>query len=569
MPIRTGTFIVAGLLWTCLLTPRSWAAPSAVTLPPVDINPNAATLEATVNPGGAVTSVYFQYGTTTNYGSLTATSNIGSGTITLSVSNTVAGLMAGTTYHYRVVATNLAGIGLGGDLSFTPPVFTLTNTGLPAMAGGCVAWGDSSNDGKLDLLLTGTDSGFNPSSQLWQNQGNYGFTEVSSGLPLLPQVSSSAAAWGDFDNDGHPGFALTGYAGLDANNFPIFVSQIWRNEGNGTFSNLNTGLPKVDTGSVAWGDFENSGKLDLLLTGYMSTGGVAQIWRNLGNDTFTNINAGFPGLFYSSVAVGDFDNDGRLDVLLTGTTNGFVSGAVTEIWRNLGNGVFTNINANLPGVYRGSVAVGDFYNSGRLDLLLTGYTATGAVAQVWRNLGNDTFTNINAGLPGVSESSIAVGDFDNDGNLDILLSGMDAQTNLVCQVWRNLGGGVFTNINAGLSGIQSGSVAWADFDNDGRLDILLTGYGTNNTPLCNVYHNNTPLANTLQPRLAISATSTNGPFNFSFKGKTGEPYLISASTNGVHWDTIGAPHESSTGTFQFYDFASAPYSSRIYRASAP
>ena len=71
-------------------------------------------------------------------------------------------------------------------------------------------------------------------------------------------------------------------------------------------------------GSVAWGDFDNDGDLDILLTGESASGDISKIYRNNGNSTFTDINAGLPSIYYGSVAWGDFDNDGYLDILLTG-----------------------------------------------------------------------------------------------------------------------------------------------------------------------------------------------------------------------------------------------------------
>src|ERR1035441_203013 len=124
----------------------------------------------------------------------------------------------------------------------------------------------------------------------------------------------------------------------------------------------------------------------------------------------------------------------------------------------------------LPGVWRGGAAWGDFDGDGRLDLLITGAIDQGlttGIAQVWRNLGNNTFSNINAGLPGVWDSAVAWGDFDNDGYLDILLAGLDNTGNPITQVWRNQGNGTFVNINAGLPGLAGGAVAWCDVNNDG------------------------------------------------------------------------------------------------------
>ena len=79
---------------------------------------------------------------------------------------------------------------------------------------------------------------------------------------------------------------------------------------------------------------------------------------------------------------------------------------------------------------------------------MTGYASNGPICQVWRNLGNGSFSNMNVGLPGVYESSVALADYDNDGKLDILLASINSQSNLICQVWRNTGNWVFTNLNA-------------------------------------------------------------------------------------------------------------------------
>src|SRR5665213_1965425 len=450
-------------------------------------------------------------------------------------------------------------------------VFTLTNTALPGVAYSSVVCGNFNNDGKPDVLLTGANVSFNGICQVWRSQTNGVFTNFTAAFPGISTnaVTSSAVAQGDFDNDGRPDFLITGFAGVDGNSSPVFISQVWRNLGNGTFTNIQAGLPGVDSGAVALGDFYNDGNLDILLTGYSSTGAVAQVWRNLGNGAFTNINAGLPGVFYSSVALGDYDNDGNLDILLTGTTNGFGSGAITQLWRNLGNGSFTNIATSVPGVSQGAVAWGDFNQDGKLDILLTGYSPTGVVCQVWRNLGNGSFTNMNVGLPGVYQSSAAFADYDNDGKLDILFAGVNSQSNLICQVWRNTGNWVFTNIVAGLPGIRSGSVAWADFDNDGRLDPLLSGLDTNSNPILHVYHNNTVSNNTFALRITTLKTLANRSQHLSFGGQAGFGYTVWASTNLVHWTALGVPNESGAETFQFTDLSATNLRCRLYRLSRP
>ncbi len=112
----------------------SAAAPTAITGSVTAITPTSATAGGTVNPGGQATTWHFEYGTSTSYGSTTATVSAGSGTANASVSRTISGLAAGTTYHYRLVATNAAGTSQGADGIFTttaaPGAVTGGTTGI-------------------------------------------------------------------------------------------------------------------------------------------------------------------------------------------------------------------------------------------------------------------------------------------------------------------------------------------------------------------------------------------------------------------------------------------------------
>ncbi len=343
-----------------------------------------------------------------------------------------------------------------------------TQLGLPGVLYSSVAWGDYDKDGDLDILLTGsTESGPAISSvpaisKVYRNDGNGVFTDINAGLI---GVSYGSVAWGDYDKDGDLDILLTGSTESGG------ISKVYRNDGNGVFTEINAGLTGVYDGSVAWGDYDGDGDLDILLTGISNLGRVSKIYRNDGNGVFTDINAGLAGVMYSSVAWGDYDKDGDLDVLLTGDTG---SGQISKIYRNDGNGVFTDINANLTGVQSSSVACGDYDGDGDLDILLTGISSSGRISKVYRNNGNGTFTNAGVDLPGVTRGSIAWGDYDGDGDLDILLTG-ESISGRISKIYRNDGNGLFTDINAALIGVTRGSVAWGDYDNDGDLDILLTG----------------------------------------------------------------------------------------------
>jgi hypothetical protein len=167
------------------------------------------------------------------------------------------------------------------------------------------------------------------------------------------------------------------------------LSKIYRNDGDNTFTEqTEISLIGVAFSSVAWGDYDNDGDLDILLTGYASTYQyVSKIYRNNGNNTFTEqTTISLTGVFDGDVAWGDYDNDGDLDILLTGDTGSLNTDQVTKIYRNNGDNTFTDeTGITLASVTCGSVAWGDYDNDSDLDILLTGITSSGVVAKIYRN----------------------------------------------------------------------------------------------------------------------------------------------------------------------------------------
>jgi hypothetical protein len=315
-----------------------------------------------------------------------------------------------------------------------------------------------------------------------------GFADIGA---VLTGVFEGDVAWGDYDNDGDLDVLLTG----DDGSYPP-VSKVYRNDGGAVFTNIGAGLTPVIKGSVAWGDYDSDGDLDILLTGLDVVNEVSKVYRNDGGGVFSDTGAALTGVYDSAVAWGDYDNDGDLDILLTGVAYG---SPLSIVYRNDAPSGFTDIGAGLAGVVDGSVAWGDYDNDGDLDILLTGNSAGGRVSMVYRNDGTPAspgFTDIGAGLTGVDDSSAAWGDYDNDGDLDILLTGKwlpDIDYVRVSKVYRNDTPSGFTDIGAALTGVEDGSVAWGDYDNDGDLDILLTG-DAGATDVSKVYRNDGPSA---------------------------------------------------------------------------
>ena len=156
-------------------------------------------------------------------------------------------------------------------------VFTELSTSIPGLRYPSLAWGDCDNDGDLDLLVAG-DTGTNTITRIYRNQSGE-FHDIQAGLP---GIADGAAAWGDYNGDGRLDFALTG------NGTAGKISRIYRNNGNSTFTDINAGLPGLEASTLTWGDYDNDGDLDLFLTGYTGSSYVGAIYRNLGNDLFVD-----------------------------------------------------------------------------------------------------------------------------------------------------------------------------------------------------------------------------------------------------------------------------------------
>ena len=346
-----------------------------------------------------------------------------------------------------------AGSEFAAEGSFTTPFpiyFNEVATSLPGLYDGSVEWGDYDNDGDPDLLFTGLNSDEVSCSYIYRNDGNGNFSNISAGLT---GVRDGAARWGDYDNDGDLDIALGGTVGDDE-----LVFNIYRNDGSGAFTDIQVDLGVMSLCDIAWADFDNDGDLDVLQAGkrercwhgfcdyppYICT------YRNEGNDTFTVADSTDPGLWGASVDWGDFDNDGDIDFLVMGTNYRYNSddGEWVRVprlytFKNEGEMQFTQSD-NWGGIPPGSASTGDFDNDGDLDILLNGYSSTYHRYQtsVYGNT-DGSFGSSLATLPGVSGSS-AWADFDNDGDLDIIITGNTydgVRKSTISRIYRNDGDG--------------------------------------------------------------------------------------------------------------------------------
>ena len=305
---------------------------------------------------------------------------------------------------------------------------------------GQVKWADFDGDGDLDLALTGTAGQAGDTRVYAAVDTLFPAGEVDLSFKIfreidaiLRKVSSSHVSWVDFDSDGDQDLFLAGYF-RDVDGVISLVSEMYVNDREVLQQDqfVSQGFPDVQMGDGAWADFDGDGDDDLVLAGATSLGApftstASLVINNLpGALGFTTVDAGFVGVRDAVVTAPDLDGDGAPDVVIAGVTDD-----------------------NAPGVF------------------------------AYRNNRDGTFTPMDLGLPARWFSSMDWGDYDGDGDPDLVVTGGELSPELFSgrtRVYRN-DGGRLTDIGAerDLAQVVFGSARWLDFDLDGDLDLLVSG----------------------------------------------------------------------------------------------
>ena len=311
----------------------------------------------------------------------------------------------------------------------------------------------------------------------------------------------------DFDGDGWEDIYFVN--GRDLYNRGIAArNALYRNNGNGTFTDVTdkAGVPGTGYGlGCVWGDYDNDGFPDLFVTQY----GRNVLYHNNGNATFTEVTdkAGVAGTesgaFHSGATFFDYDRDGRLDLyvgsyvalgdrrycnlggVLSSCAPSVYRGSPDALYHNNGNGTFTNVTAAAK-IYQPegknlSVGAADYDNDGWPDIFVAN---DGLDAYLYHNEHNGTFKEIGvvSGMALTAQGRvmaamcISLGDYDNDGWLDLYISDFQRSSD---HLWHNEGSGFFAEVSdqAGITrpthDVLSFGGGFFDYDNDGWLDIFI------------------------------------------------------------------------------------------------
>jgi len=369
--------------------------------------------------------------------------------------------------------------------------------------GGGVAVFDLDNDGWEDIYLTGGEL----RDKLYRNNGDGTFTDIAiaAGFGLTAAVNTLGVVTGDIDNDGFRDVLLL----TELN----FENMLYRNNGNGTFTRLVTGLgvstPERSV-SATFGDVNKDGLLDIYIANYVRETGILfnennhvagfshtcdadRLFINNGDLTFTEstvaygINQQGCGL---AAAFTDFDDDGTADIMVVNDFGQWI--VPNALYRNLHpTTAFEDVSETMGmdgGFYGMGVAIGDYDRDGDLDYYMTNLGRN----FLYRNDG-ESFTEV-ADEAGVLNDSVnglnATGwgtfffDSDNDGLLDLFIANGEIPSALFIanslqdpdKLFMNNGDGTFTDGTdaAGLGSTQrSRGAAFGDFNNDGKLDVVV------------------------------------------------------------------------------------------------
>lgn len=372
-----------------------------------------------------------------------------------------------------------------GSFAYKAPAF-LDSTesflgGFDGLENGDLAWVDYDLDGDLDLCVAGTQNG-SPLVDILANDGGT-LTPANLGLPALADARLS---WADVDGDLDLDAALMGGTPGNA------TTRLLRNNGNGTFTVLPAGLPDARNGDLAFFDADNDGDPDLVISGERNGNPFTELYQNDGNGNFSARNQGFEPLQDGAIAALDVNADDLQDLLVLGRdANGIQQAA---LYRNLGYGSFRRIPSGnlgqLFGYEHASVDVADYDQDGLPDLVVCGLTGVNRQTRVLRNRDGSGAFDLAFAAPGVERGSVRWGDFDDDDRPEFAVVGFDGATRLA-NLYRFDGSSFVAEpiLADPVIPTTDGSLAWGDVNQDGKLDLALSGRNHANLPLLRLLRN--------------------------------------------------------------------------------
>ena len=427
---------------------------------------------------------------------------------------------------------------------------------LPGVWAGQAGWGDYDSDGDMDLALIGEvvadDGQCERIARVLRNDGALLAEDVTQSQRLTG-VYFGDLGWADYDSDGDLDLAIAGWDDDGEESMRLYLNEegtepadrllsfdISQVDGDG-----NSNFKGVRYAALSWVDYDTDGDLDLVVSGMEEIGtSLTHVYRNedgalrldeLNSEAIINVHGG-------DLAWADYDSDGDLDLAISGE-NVIADGGirrVTEFYVNDPLGTLTlDSGISLPFdslVKGGSLAWSDYDSDGNPDLAISGHDEVwNRALQLYRNRPAGTFnrdTDFSLNAFQTVGGQLDWVDFDNDGDPDLAVSGRTIVSDYEAHVFENRNGSVTgVSIEQNLEGLAGGLALWADYDDDGRVDLVTSGVDESGESRTILYSNlgvttintapNPPAS--LNP---VEVTSTRALFSWS-PGSDGESDAIS------------------------------------------
>ncbi|MCX6307046.1 MAG: FG-GAP-like repeat-containing protein [Bacteroidetes bacterium] len=379
------------------------------------------------------------------------------------------------------------------------------------------SWNDYNNDGLDDLIQTDN----NKKNTLFKNMGNGVFQkDTLNPIYTTSSVNTMSSCWGDYNNDGNLDLLLVNNMNSGAANHHNYL---FRNDGQGMWTLITDSPVYTNHGSAigaSMADYDNDGFLDIYI---VNTDTVNFLFHNNGNGTFTR-NYTAAGSIVTDIAHhwtavwADYDNDGWQDCYVV---NYFATlpGENNALYHNNHDGTFSkdpSLSVNNDGATDQTASWGDYDNDGYLDLYTAAYTSTGGYSThnyLYHNNGDGTFTFMSGLQPSIDgNQSFGSGwlDFNNDGRLDLVVAN-NKSTDRHNYLYRNDGNGVFTNQTTEpvvTDLLRSMGVSISDYDNNGYPDIYIDSWSSTTEP--GMYRNKGGNNNWVQFKLEGTVSNRSG-----------------------------------------------------------